>query len=591
LQNITILDPTCGSGAFLFAALNILEPLYEICILRMQEFNARNTTLFKEQLEEITKKYRSNIQYFIYKSIILRNLYGVDIMHEATEIARLRLFLKMVAVVDVDRRVDNLGLDPLPDIDFNIRCGNTLIGYATEEELNKGLDYGDMFAKQEFKQKIEDEMQIVSTTYIRFREIQISQHEDIEVFKKAKDELNNRLKMLNGTLNQQLYKSTATYSGSHGGLTFDKWLQSYQPFHWVAEFYQIINGNGGFNVIIGNPPYVENGKKIKYQIDTTLYSTLKCGNLHAFIAERSFSICCNNGFIGLIVPLPSINTSRMQSLQSIIKPIIKTHDLWMSAYDERPSGLFSGVDQRLTIEIISLKGAKRIFSTSINRWKAKHRDYLFPLLNYTEQSHSIKNATNSILKIRSSLEVSIIKKFYQNKEINYSKTGDIKAEKIFYRTAGGRYWKVFLNIPFGTESLSEKSASFSDLSQLQAIALFSSNTFWWYYSSHFDMFNLKDYMIFSFRFSNAKESTLSKIEYLGKIYLTSLENNSFLQDITSKTRGDVVQKQYIVRKSKLIIDEIDKVLAHHYNFTEEELDFIINYDIKYRMGDELTEGE
>lgn len=42
-------------------------------------------------------------------------------------------------------------------------------------------------------------------------------------------------------------------------------------------------------------------------------------------------------------------------------------------------------------------------------------------------------------------------------------------------------------------------------------------------------------------------------------------------------------------KSKPIIDDIDKVLAKHYGFTEEELDFIINYDIKYRMGDELNE--
>lgn len=53
--------------------------------------------------------------------------------------------------------------------------------------------------------------------------------------------------------------------------------------------------------------------------------------------------------------------------------------------------------------------------------------------------------------------------------------------------------------------------------------------------------------------------------------------------------GSVIQKQYYVQKSKSIIDEIDKVLAKHNGFTEEELDFIINYDIKYRMGDELNE--
>lgn len=160
LQRVTILDPTCGSGAFLFAAMNILEPLYEVCIERMQEFNAKNPNWFKPELEEIAHKYRSNIQYFIYKSIILRNLYGVDIMVEATEIAKLRLFLKMMAVVEVDFRADNMGLDPLPDIDFNIRCGNTLVGYATEEELAKDLDnpsdFNQMWANDEFKDKTEN---------------------------------------------------------------------------------------------------------------------------------------------------------------------------------------------------------------------------------------------------------------------------------------------------------------------------------------------------------------------------------------------------------------------------------------------------
>ena len=55
-----------------------------------------------------------------------------------------------------------------------------------------------------------------------------------------------------------------------------------------------------------------------------------------------------------------------------------------------------------------------------------------------------------------------------------------------------------------------------------------------------------------------------------------------------KATGTVVYDEYFPKLSKSIIDEIDKVLAKHYGFTEEELDFIINYDIKYRMGDELN---
>ncbi|MDD3388394.1 MAG: SAM-dependent methyltransferase, partial [Prevotella sp.] len=201
LQHVTILDPTCGSGAFLFAALNILEPLYETCINRMQEFNEQNPHLFNRQLQEIAHKYRSNIQYFIYKSIILRNLYGVDIMVEATEIAKLRLFLKMVAVVEVDKRDRNLGLDPLPDIDFNIRCGNTLVGYATQKELERDLVQGDMFAITEFKEKVNDEMDKVARTYDIFKDVQLKQTEDMAAFKRAKHELKVRLTALNDLLN------------------------------------------------------------------------------------------------------------------------------------------------------------------------------------------------------------------------------------------------------------------------------------------------------------------------------------------------------------------------------------------------------
>ena len=58
-----------------------------------------------------------------------------------------------------------------------------------------------------------------------------------------------------------------------------------------------------------------------------------------------------------------------------------------------------------------------------------------------------------------------------------------------------------------------------------------------------------------------------------------------------KNKGNVRFAQFFPKLSKPIIDEIDKVLAKHYGFTEEELDFIINYDIKYRMGDELNSEE
>ena len=109
MEKITILDPACGSGAFLFAALNILEPLYDSCLARMADYLShdykgtleRNIKRFFEQkLEQMNSDIHPNKSYFIHKSIILNNLYGVDIMNEAAETAKLRLFLKLVSTAD-----------------------------------------------------------------------------------------------------------------------------------------------------------------------------------------------------------------------------------------------------------------------------------------------------------------------------------------------------------------------------------------------------------------------------------------------------------------------------------------------------------
>ena len=576
LQNVTILDPTCGSGAFLFAAMNILEPLYEVCIERMQEFNVQNPLWFKAELEEISNKYRSNIQYFIFKSIILRNLYGVDIMVEATEIAKLRLFLKMVAVVEVDKRADNLCLDPLPDIDFNIRCGNTLVGYATEEELNNDLTWGDMFANAEFKEKVESEMQLVSMAYDTFKYVQLNQGEDLAAFKQAKGELKQRLASLNDSLNRRMHAATH--------LDYEDWLKSHQPFHWLAEFYQIIKGNGGFDVIIGNPPYVEytrrnkeTGKSIAEIYQLHGYMTINCSNLYAFVTERSIQISKNRNNIGFIVPLTIASNNNMAELRSLI---CSSGISWYSHYEVRPAKLFEGAEQRLTIFIIRNSSYNHIFSTSIQRWHSEHRYLLFQSLKYAPSFHN-----GSIWRTSTDIETSIYRKFQAHTPTSLLLRNS--GEYIHYRTAGVRYWIIFLNKGFDTNSLSNKFARVESLEIAQFLmAAFNSNLFWWYYALNFDMFNLKDYMIFNFKLNYNPDPIICALaESLEK----DMDVNKIEQLINSKTRGEVITSYYQKKHSKLIIDKIDNALAYHYGFNEEELDFIINYDIKYRMGDELNE--
>ena len=120
-------------------------------------------------------------------------------------------------------------------------------------------------------------------------------------------------------------------------------------------------------------------------------------------------------------------------------------------------------------------------------------------------------------------------------------------------------------------------------------AVLNSNLFWWYYSINFDLFNFKDYMIFGFQFTYPANNINKEIGKLSDTLEQSLRNNAYTYSINSTTRGKNETVTYQKQNSKSIMDSIDKILAQHYGFTEEELDFIINYDIKYRMGDELNE--
>ena len=173
----------------------------------------------------------------------------------------------------------------------------------------------------------------------------------------------------------------------------------------------------------------------------------------------------------------------------------------------------------------------------------------------------------------------------------YLSDTEIANNNVYYRTAGGGYWVTFLNAEFDCIAVSNKYASFKkEYNSKVFSAAFNSNLFWWYYSINYDLFNFKDYMIFGFQLTYPM-SFVKELDKLSDSMENSLRNNAVYYQIKSKTAGVNQTVTYQKHLSKSEMDEIDKVLAKHYGFTEEELDFIINYDIKYRMGDELNEEE
>ncbi len=594
LNSVTIIDPTCGSGAFLFAAMNILEPLYESCIQRMENFVAEATKgkykYFEEVLAQVKSPEHPNLQYFIYKSIILRNLYGVDIMKEAVEIAKLRLFLKLVATVEADYRKPNLGIEPLPDIDFNIRAGNTLVGFATEVELQNGLTY--TFDGVIAKPLIEEKCEIVSGAFKRYKEIQLTFGDDFNEFKKAKTALNERLKELNHDLNKLLHKQATAYQ-------YEDWLQSHQPFHWFAEFYEIIKENGGFDVIIGNPPYVVYTKKDrktkisvaeKYKLKD--YTTLQSNNLYSFCIERSNQISNSYSRIGMIIPISSVSSNNFSSLQKIFSNSLLT---WQSNYSNRPGKLFEDVEQRLTIFVsVKLNNSNNLYySSSYKHWYASTRELLFTNLIYTDNLFS--KSEISFSKVGSNIEKKIKDKLLRK---SCKPLGSFVAKQSkhfsYYHNGPTYFIRAMSFMPNDGPDLQpsshyKKVVYNSELGNLPTCIL-NSSLFYFFYKNYSNCRDFSEREINAFPIGSISNETIEHLNVIENQLMKSYKTNRELKNRVYDS-GLIYYEEFYPAKSKSIIDEIDAILAKHYGFTEEELDFIINYDIKYRMGKELDNGD
>ena len=229
IRNVTVLDPACGSGAFLFAALNVLDPLYDACLERMEAFvdeldhsDVRHSPArfsdFRKCLNEVAS--HPNRRYYILKSIVIGNLYGVDIMEEAVEICKLRLFLKLAAQADTADE-----MDPLPDIDFNIRSGNSLVGFARYENVEHAMTY-----KMDIDQAlpdIEERAKLAAKAFKRFREMQTEHGLPAQDFQTAKANLRTRLDELGKELNGYLASEYGVDRKNQDKI--ETWKNSHKP--------------------------------------------------------------------------------------------------------------------------------------------------------------------------------------------------------------------------------------------------------------------------------------------------------------------------------------------------------------------------
>lgn len=586
IENVTILDPTSGSGAFLFAALNILEALYEACLDRMEAFVADLDRSGSEHRPDKFSDFRkvidrvgvhANRRYFIFKSIILTNLFGVDIMEEAVEICKLRLFLKLVAQVEPDTSKDNLGIEPLPDIDFNIRAGNTLIGFATYDDVKKAVTSKFDFAKS--MEKISAKATELQQAFDAFRQCQTEG--DGSVPTEQKLEVQKQLEALENELNRHLAVEYGADIAKKDA--FEKWRKSQQPFHWFVEYYGIMEG-GGFAVIIGNPPYLER-REIDYEPRN--YACLESGAVHAMCIERSVQLLQKNGCMSMIVPLSLPSTQRMQVVQRLLE---QGRNAWYANYAWRPAKLFDTVNRALTIFVVTPAVNGRTFSTNYQKWTSDNREGLFARLAYVEVPR--ERPACWIPKLGEVIEEGILAKCLAVKTAVAHFT--CKSEhRVYYRTDGGLYWKVFTDFPpafvlNGKKGHSSRETWFTVNKKehvTAVIAALSSDVFWWWYTVTSNVRHLNPFDVQNFPLPESAVAD-PELRELGRRYLKDIDRNSSMLVREQKQTGTTQTQSFKIQKSKPIIDEIDAVLARHYGFTAAELEFITNYDIKYRLGHE-----
>ncbi|MDQ2752154.1 MAG: ATP-binding protein, partial [Bacteroidota bacterium] len=399
LPGLSVLDPACGSGGFLVAAMKTLMNIYGAILGKISSLHEETLDRWVQSIQ----KYHSSPDYSIKKKIITNNLFGVDILEEAIEIARLRLYLTLITSA---QKVEEI--EPLSDIKFNIQAGNALIGLI---HCNRQVDSN---------------------------RTQLNEH------------LLEEFKHYGISYEQMIWDRDSSEEGKprKRTLTIDDILVLH-PFHWCQEFDQVIQKRGGFDVIISNPPWdivkanvrefidehfdlaakynITSKSVIKNLLEISelremwltyesrfryerlyFYNAEQYQNQHLssrgkikaqrdalsyynLFVERCYTLLHDEGQCGLVVPEEIYNNTRSQRLREML--FTKTHVTSLISFENRRR-ILEGLSPHIKFALVTFEkgGTTSIFPATFNRWNIED------LENFPEQ--------NSVL-----LSVNLIRRF------------------------------------------------------------------------------------------------------------------------------------------------------------------------------------
>lgn len=619
INTIRILDPACGSGHFLTAMLSQ--------ILRVKE------SLLRTIGEDVDR-------YQLKREIISQNVFGVDIDNIAVEIARLRLWLSIIEEVEDPRHIDTL-----PNIDFNIIAGNSLVGWLDENllthplinlledsHIEKSLDDVSIFYPDKIDEvrKMFGKMKLRSTVSAYEKLVETYSLESGEKAVKVRDVLENirdKLYEVIGNSYLDFIRENSNIDKSEFG-RIGKNLSNRKPFHWKIDFGNVFE-DGGFDVVVGNPPYIEDrsyddtdlkvikclkvDKKRRKKVlqDSLFYHSKDCGNTHAYFAERSIRLLKESGRFGFIVPIALVSTDRMDPIRMFIHS--NSCNVRYLNFDDRPGKIFSGLEDCRSTIVVTEKGigVTKVVTSKYHRWYSEKRSELFKGLKTVDWR--FRDLGETVPKIGTKVEKKILKKL-KRKSKGKTLEDFLKDEgiRIWYHNAP-RYWihshtddylpkveyydgctedtktgeKVLFNFRKSQASSHYKPLIVDqNVSSVTNGLLNSSLFYWWFvvWSDGRDLLaqHVKD---FSINLECFSDSLKERMNPLVDELMESYQNSSNIK-INRRSGGYVIKiREIIPSKSRSIIDQIDDVFADHFGFSDEERRFIKEFDIKFRIKD------
>lgn len=318
---------------------------------------------------------------------------------------------------------------------------------------------------------------------------------------------------------------------------------------------------GKRDIIIGNPPYVEDTK-------AAVKPFVAYGNVYANILQNSVDMLSAGGVMGFIVPISYTSTPRMKRIRRYIERAAK----WQCVlnYADRPDCLFPSVHQKLSI-IFAVEGKDDcvLHTAGYRYWYKSERAELFARTATVENEYRCEDFYP---KLGNPLEKSIFGKVFTAAEESFlSKT--LPQEPNLFLNMRGCFWiKAF---SFNPGSKEYKGFGFEEGFRDFILCLLNSSLFFLYWNTVSDCWHITSKELKHLRVPDVTGNTESFIR-LAK----ELENK--LEDTKKYIGTKQTEYEYKHRLCKDVIDRIDDSLAEVYNLTENELDYIKSYSVKYR---------